>query len=94
MNLHTIVCGGTRLFNRQRCFLQISGAQCLRHPPLPMCTLEMQKLAVSHLGIPSDRAMKVAEELYVAGFISYPRTETNEFDEEYDLRVCTLLAVE
>lgn len=31
--------------------------------------------------------MKLAEELYQAGFISYPRTETDRFDPAYDLRV-------
>lgn len=31
--------------------------------------------------------MKLAEELYQAGFISYPRTETDQFDAGYDLLV-------
>jgi DNA topoisomerase-3 len=31
--------------------------------------------------------MKVAEELYQAGFISYPRTETDKFSENHDLQV-------
>ena len=31
--------------------------------------------------------MKVAEELYQEGFISYPRTETDCFDPAYDLKV-------
>lgn len=30
--------------------------------------------------------MKLAEELYQAGFISYPRTETDVFDPGMDLR--------
>lgn len=30
--------------------------------------------------------MKLAEELYQAGFVSYPRTETDMFDPGYDLR--------
>lgn len=37
--------------------------------------------------MPSDMVMKLAEQLYQAGFISYPRTETDEFDDGYDLRV-------
>ena len=36
---------------------------------------------------PGERIMKLAEELYQAGFISYPRTETDRFDPAYDLRV-------
>lgn len=31
--------------------------------------------------------MKLAEELYQTGFISYPRTETDSFEEGYDLLV-------
>lgn len=31
--------------------------------------------------------MKLAEELYQAGFISYPRTETDAYDPGMDLRV-------
>jgi hypothetical protein len=37
--------------------------------------------------LPGERIMKLAEELYQAGFISYPRTETDRFDPAYDLRV-------
>lgn len=35
--------------------------------------------------------MKLAEELYQGGFISYPRTETDRFDPGYDLQVIFLL---
>ena len=36
--------------------------------------------------------MKLAEELYQTGFISYPRTETDSFDAGYDLMVRLLLS--
>lgn len=55
----------------------------------------MKSNFVSHAGIAplvgrlaGERIMKLAEELYQAGFISYPRTETDRFDPAYDLRVC------
>ena len=35
--------------------------------------------------------MKLAEELYQAGFLSYPRTETDIFDPGMDLKVCVCL---
>lgn len=47
----------------------------------------MQKKATSSLRISGDRVMKLAEELYQNGFISYPRTETDTFDAGYDLMV-------
>lgn len=31
--------------------------------------------------------MKLAEELYQEGYLSYPRTETDRFDPGYDLMV-------
>jgi hypothetical protein len=37
--------------------------------------------------LPGERIMKLAEELYQAGFISYPRTETDVYDPGMDLRV-------
>jgi hypothetical protein len=40
---------------------------------------------------PGERIMKLAEELYQAGFISYPRTETDVYDPGMDLRVRTRL---
>ena len=59
----------------------------LRQPPLPLATLSLQKEAITHLRMPGERMMKVAEELYQGGFISYPRTETDCFDPAYDLKV-------
>eukprot|EP00954_Amorphochlora_amoebiformis_P017291 1318112-Amorphochlora_amoeboformis.AAC.1 len=34
----------------------------------------------------SKRAMEIAEKLYQRGILSYPRTETNKFKKEFDLR--------
>jgi hypothetical protein len=37
--------------------------------------------------LPGERIMKIAEELYQGGWISYPRTETDAYDPGMDLRV-------
>ncbi|TVY55369.1 DNA topoisomerase 3 [Lachnellula cervina] len=55
--------------------------------PLPLTTVELQKNASRFLRMDSQRAMKVAEDLYNKGFISYPRTETDRFDKGMNLRV-------
>ena len=47
----------------------------------------MQKKATQSLHLPGERIMKIAEELYQAGFISYPRTETDSFSTSMDLMV-------
>lgn len=66
---------------------QAAGEQRMRWPPHPLATLAMQKLAITHLRLSGERVMKLAEELYQEGFISYPRTETDAFDPETDLLV-------
>lgn len=54
--------------------------------PLPLTTVELQKIASRFLRMDSQKVMTVAEVLYQKGFISYPRTETDQFDRGMDLR--------
>jgi DNA topoisomerase-3 len=53
--------------------------------PLPLTTIEMQKFASRFFRMSSDRIMTVAEKLYNQGIISYPRTETDSFDDKFEL---------
>lgn len=48
-----------------------------RWRPVPLNTVEMQKLAARKLNTSSHKAMNTAEALYNKGLISYPRTETD-----------------
>ncbi|KAH8894774.1 prokaryotic type I DNA topoisomerase [Thozetella sp. PMI_491] len=54
--------------------------------PLPLTTVDFQKMATRLLHMTGQRAMTVAEALYNKGFISYPRTETDRFDKGMNLR--------
>lgn len=54
--------------------------------PLPMDTVEMEKLASRKLRIGAKETMTLAEGLYTRGFISYPRTETNSFPSDINLK--------
>ncbi|KAF1919231.1 DNA topoisomerase 3-beta [Ampelomyces quisqualis] len=54
--------------------------------PLPLTTVELQKNGSRFLRMTSQEVMKVAEDLYTKGWISYPRTETDQFDPGMDLR--------
>ncbi|CAD7922897.1 unnamed protein product, partial [Amoebophrya sp. A25] len=54
--------------------------------PIPLATIELTKKCSTYFGIPSSQTMKLAEELYQAGFISYPRTETEKFHPSINLR--------
>ncbi|KFY89129.1 hypothetical protein V500_05915 [Pseudogymnoascus sp. VKM F-4518 (FW-2643)] len=57
-----------------------------RWKPLPLTTVELQKMASRFLRMNSQTAMKVAEGLYNKGMISYPRTETDIFDKGMNLK--------
>ena len=46
----------------------------------------MQKRLNRAIRISPEAIMKLAEELYQAGFISYPRTETDSFPPDFDYR--------
>ncbi len=54
--------------------------------PLPLTTVELQKCGSRFLRMDSQRVMQVAEALYTKGWISYPRTETDQFDRGMDLQ--------
>jgi DNA topoisomerase-1 len=55
-------------------------------PPPPFNTTEFLA-AASALGISASRVMEIAERLYTAGWISYPRTDNTVFPNELDLRL-------
>ncbi|PKA51264.1 DNA topoisomerase III [Apostasia shenzhenica] len=63
----------------------VSHKEKLKYPPHPLSTVELQKRASRYFRMGSEHTMKVAEELYQAGFISYPRTETDSFSVNTDL---------
>lgn len=89
-----------RLFDRLACFVifemcherpearvtSVRGREQRKMRPLPLDTIELQKRASRFLRMSSENTMKIAEKLYQAGFLSYPRTETNRYPKGFDLR--------
>ncbi len=53
--------------------------------PPPFDTTMMQ-VEANKIGIPPSAAMKIAEDLYTSGYISYPRTENTEYPKSLGLR--------
>ena len=57
-----------------------------RKPPAPYNTTAFATDASSRLGIAPSRAMRIAEDLYMDGFISYPRTDNTVYPASLPLR--------
>lgn len=54
-------------------------------PPIPFNTTEFLR-AASGIGVSAANAMRIAEYLYVNGFISYPRTDNTVYPETLDTK--------
>lgn len=63
----------------------LSSRPTSKYRPLPLTTVELLKLGSKSLKLPSKTVLKLAEELYQQSFISYPRTETDQFSNDIDL---------
>ncbi|ELA41214.1 uncharacterized protein VICG_01703 [Vittaforma corneae ATCC 50505] len=57
-----------------------------KYRPLPLRTVEFQKICSSFYKIDSHRLMSIAEKLYNNGYISYPRTETDSFPKSFGFK--------
>jgi DNA topoisomerase-1 len=55
-------------------------------PPYPLNTTEFLKRASKFLGVSPETALETAEQLYLSGFTSYPRTETNKYADDFDFK--------
>ena len=66
--------------------LSITKKDKVKQRPLALNTIEMLRIASSSLGIGPQHTMQVAERLYTQGYISYPRTETTHYPENFDLK--------
>jgi len=66
-----------------------------RRPPTPYNTTAFTTDASNRLGITPSRAMRLAEDLYMDGFVSYPRTDNTVYPRSLPLRelVTSLVAI-
>ena len=58
---------------------ELSKRKNTRKPPTPYNTTAFATDASSRLGITPSRAMRIAEDLYMDGFVSYPRTDNTVY---------------
>ena len=66
--------------------VELSKRKNTRRPPTPYNTTAFATDASSRLGITPSRAMRIAEDLYMDGFISYPRTDNTVYPASLPLR--------
>jgi DNA topoisomerase-1 len=65
---------------------EISARKNTRKPPAPYNTTAFTTDASSRLGITPSRAMRIAEDLYMDGYISYPRTDNTVYPKSLDTK--------
>ena len=65
---------------------EVSSRRNSRKPPAPYNTTAFTTDASSRLGITPSNAMRIAEDLYMDGFISYPRTDNTVYPSSLDTR--------
>ena len=56
----------------------------IKLPPLGLNTVNMLKNASLYLGYSPQKTMNIAQKLYMKGYITYPRTETNIYSSSFD----------
>ena len=66
--------------------LSVRESESKKLRPQPMNTVAMLKIASSRLGIGPHATMRAAEELYLSGYLSYPRTESTQYPASFDIR--------
>jgi len=59
--------------------VEIKARKNTRKPPAPLNTTAFTTDASNRLGITPSRAMRIAEDLYMDGYISYPRTDNTVY---------------
>jgi DNA topoisomerase I len=65
---------------------EITARKNTRQPPTPLNTTAFTTDASNRLGITPSRAMRIAEDLYMDGYISYPRTDNTVYPKSVDTK--------
>ncbi|KAL1463594.1 hypothetical protein WDU94_015334 [Cyamophila willieti] len=73
------------LENKTATVMEVTNRQKNKWRPIPLDTVELEKMGSKKLSMSAKETLAVAEKLYTQGYISYPRTETNIFPKELNL---------
>jgi len=64
----------------------VTSKEMTKPRPQALNTVELMRICSAGLGIGPFQTMQIAERLYTQGYISYPRTETNQYPANFDLQ--------
>lgn len=65
--------------------ISITQQEKSKQRPLALNSVELMRAASTGLGMGPHHAMQLAERLYTQGYISYPRTETSHYSDNFEL---------
>ncbi|KAI1795621.1 DNA topoisomerase [Ganoderma leucocontextum] len=63
---------------------KVTSKETKKWKPYPLTTVDLQKAGSRLLKLSPKRVLDIAERLYQQGFLSYPRTETDIYDPQFD----------
>ncbi|EDV28672.1 uncharacterized protein TRIADDRAFT_49643 [Trichoplax adhaerens] len=84
-NVASMFCEDIKAVTRTK-ILKVTTTQKSKQKPIALNTVEMLRKASSGLNIGPHHTMALAERLYIQGYISYPRTETTTYPQNFDFR--------
>ncbi|KAK8847387.1 hypothetical protein IAR55_005245 [Kwoniella newhampshirensis] len=70
--------------NPQATVTKVETKPTTKWKPLPLTTVELQQSGSRLLRLAPKRVLDIAEKLYQKGILSYPRTETDQYDPQFD----------
>ena len=65
---------------------QVENKETSRYKPEGLNTVLLLKLASQQIGLGPQMTMHHAERLYLGGFITYPRTESTRYPQNFDFQ--------
>ena len=75
-----------RLIPNSLTVMNVTKREAKQGRPTPMNTVAFLKACSKNLGIGPHAALQTAERLYLAGYLSYPRTESSAYPKSFDIR--------
>jgi DNA topoisomerase-3 len=64
--------------------IDVERSQVHKAKPQGLNTVKMLKVASKTYGMSAHETMRIAEHLYLRGFITYPRTESTTYSENFN----------